>query len=70
MDLCRMFSSSFEGERANAALMADKLVRAVGDWPDVICDPATISTISTAPTLQAQIARCLKWSASELPGKH
>ncbi len=35
--LCGMFGSDFDGERANAARMADELVRNAGlAWPDVI----------------------------------
>jgi hypothetical protein len=35
--LCEMFGSNFPGERANAAMAADKLIRAAGlRWSDVI----------------------------------
>ena len=37
MKLCGMFGSDFDGERGNAARMADELVRDAGlTWPDVI----------------------------------
>ncbi len=37
MKLCGMFGSDFEGERGNAARMADDLVQSAGlTWPDVI----------------------------------
>jgi hypothetical protein len=40
--LCGMFSSQHEGERASAAAMADKLVRAQGlTWPEVIAPNQT-----------------------------
>ena len=38
--LCGMFGSDHEGERANAAAAADRLVRQAGlRWPDVIAAP-------------------------------
>jgi hypothetical protein len=39
--LCGLFSSDFEGERANAAGLADRFLRDRGwRWPDVIHAPA------------------------------
>jgi len=40
VQLCGMFGSSHDGERANAAALADRLVRQVGlTWADVIVPP-------------------------------
>jgi hypothetical protein len=40
--ICGLFSSHHSGERANAAAMADKLIRERGlCWQDVICFPTT-----------------------------
>ncbi len=52
MKLCGMFGSDFEGERSNAARMADDLVRDAGlTWPDVII-PAT-----KAPSVNGRVWR-------------
>ena len=52
MKLCGMFGSDFEGERGNAARMADELVRDAGlTWPDVII-PAT-----KAPSVNGRVWR-------------
>ena len=50
--LCGMFGSDFEGERGNAARMADELVRDAGlTWPDLII-PAT-----KAPSVNGRVWR-------------
>ena len=39
--LCRLFSSDKVGERASAAAMADRLLKAIGaDWADVLAPRA------------------------------
>jgi hypothetical protein len=43
--LCGLFGSDHDGERANAARLADQLIREPGlTWPDVIMVPASTTT--------------------------
>jgi hypothetical protein len=55
--ICGMFGSDHDGERASAAAMADKLIRAHGlTWPDVIS--SSWSTYNTT-TIEEQIGFAL-----------
>ena len=57
-----MFGSDHAGERASAALMADKIVRQVGlRWADVLM-PAALPA-PTGGSIKQQIARALRSSA-------
>jgi hypothetical protein len=61
--LCGLFSSDHDGERANAAAMADKLLRQLGlTWQQIISVPSA----PVPATVEEQIAFCLDHGADML----
>jgi hypothetical protein len=56
--ICGMFSSVFEGERANAAALADRFLRDRGlTWADIL--PTQLpSPTSTSPAWRQVVAAC------------
>jgi hypothetical protein len=66
VNICRMFSTSHDGERANAASLADKLVRDHGtDWADILHaePPAPVA-------IQPQTPRYWRQCAEEILFEH
>jgi hypothetical protein len=64
--VCRMFASPFEGERANAAMLADKLVKDHGtDWGDISHAEPPVPVI-----VQPKTPRCWRQCAEEVLYEH
>lgn len=56
--ICGLFSSAFEGERANAAALADRFLRERGlGWLDILPVPLPSPT-STSPAWRQVVAAC------------
>ena len=75
VNLCGLFSSDHDGERASAAAKADAILRKHGlTWADVIRPEPTADAIRTEPPVEAKIRLCIEryaifneWNAAGSP---